>query len=425
MADVNRRSALLSNRRAFLGASLAASLAGGVAWAAPPAAKRNAVFLAAVGAQITSYQVDPQRALLEQAGTVSVPQPVQYAWRHPRLPLLYVAYADRQSLDKGVGIAILNLARNGTLSETFPPLVLAHRPIHLSTDHQGRTLFVAYNEPSSVTVHALDADGRPGAAVAQNASIDGGTYAHQVRVTPDDRTVVLVTRGNDPTPKKAEDPGALKVFRLADAQLTPLQSVAPHGGIGFGPRHLDFHPSQPWVYVCMERENEVQMFRLQDGRLADEPTFVKSTLADPGLRNPRQLASAVHVSPDGRFVYVGNRADAVADDGGKKVFVGGENSIAVFRIDARSGEPTLVQTISTRSFNPRTFGVDPTGRMLVAAAIRPMQVRNAGQIVTVPAAISSFRIGPEGLLEFVAKHDVATGSDFMFWSGMVEIDAAA
>jgi 6-phosphogluconolactonase len=46
---------------------------------------------------------------------------------------------------------------------------------------------------------------------------------------------------------KPEDPGALKLFSFREGQLTNLMSVAPNRGYGFGPRHLDFHPSLPLV----------------------------------------------------------------------------------------------------------------------------------------------------------------------------------
>ena len=53
---------------------------------------------------------------------------------------------------------------------------------------------------------------------------------------------------------------------------------------------------------------------------------------------------------------------------GKKVFAGGENSIAVFSINQSTGEPTLIQNIDGRGTTLRTFALDPSGRMLVAAS---------------------------------------------------------
>jgi len=58
---------------------------------------------------------------------------------------------------------------------------------------------------------------------------------------------------------KPEEPGALKVFYYEGSKLTNEASVAPNGGYGFGPRHLDFHPTKPWVYVSLERQNRLDM----------------------------------------------------------------------------------------------------------------------------------------------------------------------
>src|SRR5262249_39675997 len=160
---------------------------------------------------------------------------------------------------------------------------------------------------------------------------------------PDNRVVILVTRGNDPAGGRPEDPGALKVFRFDDGVLSSLASVAPGGGYGFGPRHLDFHPERPWVYVARERENKLDVYRRDARRWGRLPLFVKDPLAEPRTLRGRQPAGTVHVHPNGRFVYVANRASATAPFEGQPVFQGGENTISVYAIDQSSGEPTMIQ----------------------------------------------------------------------------------
>ena len=59
--------------------------------------------------------------------------------------------------------------------------------------------------------------------------------------------------------------------------LTNAGSIAPNGGYGFGPRHLDFNPTQPWVYVSLERQNKLQLFKLEGDGLSPEPSFTKDT----------------------------------------------------------------------------------------------------------------------------------------------------
>jgi 6-phosphogluconolactonase (cycloisomerase 2 family) len=67
------------------------------------------------------------------------------------------------------------------------------------------------------------------------------------------------------------------------------------------------------------------------------------------------------VHPNGRFVYLTNRNQGEVEFEGKKVFNGGENNVAVFAIDAQTGEPNLVQTVEGQGIHLRTFGIDPTG----------------------------------------------------------------
>jgi 6-phosphogluconolactonase (cycloisomerase 2 family) len=291
----------------------------------------------------------------------------------------------------------------------------------MSLDRTGAHVLTAYNSPSGVTVHRVNADGTVGGDVKQRAALDGGIYGHQVLVAPANDAAILVTRGNDAANGKPEDPGALKVYTFTDGQLSNRGSVAPDGGYGFGPRHIDFHPSLPFVYVSLERQNKLCAYRLKGDTLEPDAIFTKDTLAEPGKRIIRQAASTVHVHPSGRFVYVGNRASDTVEFEGRKVFLGGENSIAVFAVAQATGEPTLIQSADAHGIHPRTFSLDPSGRMLVSAQVRPMLVRDGAGVRSVPANLTTFRVGTDGKLTFVNAYDVDTGGAMQFWSGMVAL----
>jgi 6-phosphogluconolactonase (cycloisomerase 2 family) len=284
-------------------------------------------------------------------------------------------------------------------------------------------LLIAYNDPSALTVHRLNADGTIGDPVSQPGKLDTGIYAHQIRAIPSNEMVILVTRGNNAEQGKPEDPGAIKTFSFKNGILTGLASIAPGGnGLGFGPRHLDFHPAQPWVFVSIERQNKLHVYKLDPATgLSREPLFVKDTLSDPKTTFP-QGAGPIHVHPNGRFVYQTNRSSSLTDFEGQKVLAGGENSIAVFAIDPSTGEPKLIQNIDGHGVQLRTFGIDPGGRMLVAASVVPIQVREASRVGTLSAGLMVYRIGGDGRLEFARKYDVeATSQNQQFWSGMVTL----
>lgn len=386
---------------------------------------------AAVGVELTQYDANADGASLVKRGSVTLPGNVQYVWPHPSRQYLYVAWSDggpsgaagRPTGGRNHGVHAFRIDASGALQSHGQPVALPSRPVHISADISGANLLVAHTEPSAVTVYRIGANGTLGAPVKQPATLDAGIYAHQVRVDPSNRLVILVTRGNAPTRGKPEDPGALKVFTYKDGLLANLASIAPGGGFNFQPRHLDFHPSQPWVYVSMERQNQLQVYRkLAGGNLTPAPVFTKDSLADPSHPQSGQAAGTVHVHPNGKFVYQANRASGTVDFEGKPVFAGGENTMAVFAIHQKTGEPTLIQSVETQGISTRTFTLDPQGKILIAGNQVPLAVRGGSSVTTVPASMAVYRVHDDGKLEFVRKYDVeATNSKSLFWIGLIAL----
>jgi 6-phosphogluconolactonase (cycloisomerase 2 family) len=148
------------------------------------------------------------------------------------------------------------------------------------------------------------------------------------------------------------------------------------------------------VYLTLERQNKLQVYPIINGpSLGTVPFFTKETLKDPAHMD-NQATSAIHFHPSGRFVYLGNRATSA----------GGENSIAVYSVDPKNGEPTLIQNADTHGVHPRTFTIDPSGRILIVANMSP-------------GSLSLFRIQPDGKLEFLRKYD-QPGKQNLFWTGV-------
>jgi WD40 repeat protein len=281
---------------------------------------------------------------------------------------------------------------------------------------------VGYNIPSGIAVYSIAPDGTLSTEVKPKGTLDTGVYGHQVRVMPSNKGVIFVTRGNKPANGKPEDPGALKIMGYRDGVLTMRASVAPGGGFGFQPRHLDFHPSKPWVFLSLEAQNKLEVYRLLNGdSLSPNPLFVKDTVADPANIHSTQAASTVHVHPNGRFVYVGNRAEDTEDFQGIPVFSGGENTIAVFRIDPATGEPTLIQNAPTQGFHPRTFSIDPSGRLLVVGNQNSLHARDGNTVRTVLPGLTVFRVQDDGKLAFVSKSDVDTKGKLLYWVMFVKL----
>jgi len=378
------------------------------------------VYYASVGPLLKVFDVDVDGAQLRERGAVTLTANIQYAWPHPSRQYLYVVSSNGGpgvSGDKHFANAFAIDPVTGALRPHGKPAALPSRPIHASLDRSGGYLLTAYNDPSGLTVHRVGRDGTIGARMVQQPDLDTGIYAHQILATPSNRCVVLVTRGNNSTASKPEDPGAIKTFAFDSGRLRNLGSIAPGEGFGFGPRHLDFHPTKPWVFVSIERQNKLYVYELNEATgLSREPIFIKETLSNP--KTPAsQGAGAIHVHANGKFVYLTNRTFP-AREGGREVSLGGEDNLVVYALDQNSGEPRPIQHIDGRGVQLRTFGIDASGGLLVAASIMPM-LRSDG--MTVPAGMTVFRIAEEGTLALARKYDVEVGSSQQFWSGMIAL----
>jgi 6-phosphogluconolactonase len=382
--------------------------------------KPKTAYYASVGPRLKLFEVDVDGAQLHERDAVTLPANIQYAWPHPSRRYLYVVSSNGgpgAPGDKHFANAFAIEPATGRLRQHGEPAALPSRPIHASLDPSGDYLLTAYNDPSGLTVHRIGSDGAIGAPIAQPQDLDTGIYAHQILATPSNRCVILVTRGNDATAAKPEDPGAIKTFAFEAGKLRNLASIAPGKGFGFGPRHLDFHPAKPWAFISIERQNKLCVYELNETTgLSREPIFIKETLSNPKTA-ASQGAGAIHVHGNGRVVYLTNRTFP-AREGGREASLGGEDNLAVYAVDQNSGEPKLLQHIDGRGVQLRTFGIDVSGRLLVAASIMPM-LRSDG--TTVPAGMTVFRIAADGTLAFARKYDVELGDAQQFWSGMIAL----
>jgi 6-phosphogluconolactonase (cycloisomerase 2 family) len=184
---------------------------------------------------------------------------------------------------------------------------------------------------------------------------------------------------------------------------------------------LDFHPTQPWVFVSLERQSKLQVYQMtKDGSLSATPLYTKDSLGDPARKALRQNAGTIHIHPNGQFVYQANRS-ATVDGAGRPIDGGGDNSIAVYTIDQRNGEPKLIQNAGTHGAEPRTFALDPSARILVAANQTAIFGGSNTNAKIIPASLAVFRVRTDGKLDFIRKYDVDTSMGSLFWMGIVPL----
>lgn len=405
----------------------------GIAWFVKPAfvsaaaqSQREIVVYASLGEELSRYELNVPDATLTKKGSVTLTTNLQFAAFHPNGQYLYAvsSNAGNGTLGAAGDKHLLNVFKidktNGGLQAYGEPVILPERPIHITVDNNGNYALVAFNQSGTVRVYRILQDGAIGEEVTQAQRPDGGIFTHQVMVTSTNKTVIALGRGNEATQSKPADIGSRTTFSFSNGVLTQVDKTCYERELG--PRHLAFHPTKPWVYVAMERGSKLQMHTLTDGMLSKEPLFQKETLNNLAyVHKERQKGGVVKLHPNGKYLYVTNRADGTVKENGQVIWAGGENNIAVFKIDETTGEPTLIQHIDCGGIEARTFAIDPGGKLLIAANQKTLQVKEGDTLKTVPANLSVFRIGNDGKLAFVRKYDVNAGSKWLLWMDLIEI----
>jgi 6-phosphogluconolactonase len=211
-------------------------------------------------------------------------------------------------------------------------------------------VFVANFSSGSVCVLPVRDDGSLGAACDfvqhLGAGIDpvrqNGPHAHSVTLDRANRFAFVPDLGLD----------KLLIYKF-DAQRGMLE---PNGvpwiklKPGAGPRHLALHPGGRFGYLVNELNRTVAVLGCDRKTGAMQELQVITTLPE-GFGGANTCAD-IHVAPSGRFVYASNR---------------GHDSIAIFRVDQRTGRLTCIDHAATQGRTPRNFCLDPTGSFLLVA----------------------------------------------------------
>jgi 6-phosphogluconolactonase len=249
--------------------------------------------------------------------------------------------------------------RTGALSPINQVASGGADPTYIALDATGRAAFVANYAGSTVATYRIAPTGaligpievidfkdprfgKRGPNVRQSAP-----HPHSVYPSPDNRFLIVSDLGSD----------EISVFPLRPdpAHLGP-PAFFSNARAGSGPRHIDFHPNNRWVYSINELDSTIDQFlwTTTSSRTNPQGLLVKagppvSTIA-PGFSRARNAAAEIAVSPGGHYVYASNR---------------GEDTLVVFSVAPTDGALTLVQRTSSGGRTPRNFALDPTGHWLL------------------------------------------------------------
>ena len=259
---------------------------------------------------------------------------------------LYAAHGDGDSVS-----AFRIDARTGRLEPLRTQPTGGKNGVRLAVDASNRFVVVANYSSGTVAVLPIGADGSLGPP-SDRAELRGTpgphrteqtmSHPHDIVIDPGGRFVVVPDKGLD----------VVFVFTLdvTSGKLIAADPPSVSSRRGAGPRHADFHPSRPLLYVLNELDSTITTYRLEAPGGALVPLQVLTTL--PPSFTGDNTTSEIAVAASGRVVYASNR---------------GHDSIASFAVDDATGVLTAIAWEPTRGRTPRFFALQPPGVRLHVA----------------------------------------------------------
>ena len=225
-------------------------------------------------------------------------------------------------------------------------------PCHLIVDKEGKHVLAANYGGGSTVVLPIDEKGRVGAYTdfvqhegkGADPSRQEGPHAHCVALDAANRFAFVCDLGLDKV--------LIYKYDAEKGKITPNQPPAADLAPGSGPRHIAFTPDYKYAYVVNELNLTITGFRYDPDHGSLKEIQTLSTLPKGTAPSSKYSCAEVVVHPSGKYVYATNR---------------GQDTIATFAIDPKTGELTLVGHQGDGIKVPRGFNVDPSGTWAIAA----------------------------------------------------------
>lgn len=223
-------------------------------------------------------------------------------------------------------------------------------PCHVSVHPTGKMAFASNYGGGSFAAYNILEGGKLSAAVYKeqytgsgpNAKRQDKAHAHFATAGPDGKYVYVTDLGSDKVMNYTVD---VNTGKLTPNAAQPFFSGTP----GAGPRHLIIHPAGKRLFLLNELDATVTACAI------DKKGAIKAIKTYPTIpadyAGPTNTSAAIHLHPNGQFVYVSNR---------------GHNSVTAFKI-LGNGELEMVDQQTKSISTPRDFNIDPTGKYLIVA----------------------------------------------------------
>lgn len=250
------------------------------------------------------------------------------------------------------GVAVFKRDKNGDLSRINSVNIDGMRGCFLSTDVDGKYLYVAGYHDGKVTVVHTHKDGRLGSLMDGVFHTGLGSVAERnfrphvncVRPAPDNKYLCAVDNGID----------QVKIYRvnklrnkleLVDILRCPRES---------GPRIIRFSDDGKFAYILFELSNEIRAYKYDgSGKVpAFELIQTIETSAKKDVHDTHNAASGLSLANDGKHLFC---------------TTAGEDTVSMFERDEETGMLTRKFTLPISGEYPKDLVLLPDDKHLVLA----------------------------------------------------------
>ena len=250
------------------------------------------------------------------------------------------------------GVAVFERDKSGDLSRINSVNIDGMRGCFLSTDVDGKYLYVAGYHDGKVTVVHTHKDGRLGSLMDGVFHTGLGSVAERnfrphvncVRPTPDNKYLCAVDNGID----------QVKIYRvnklrnkleLVDILRCPRES---------GPRIIRFSDDGKFAYILFELSNEIRAYKYDgSGKVpAFELIQTIETSAKKDVHDTHNAASGLSLANDGKHLFC---------------TTAGEDTVSMFERDEETGMLTRKFTLPISGEYPKDLVLLPDDKHLVLA----------------------------------------------------------
>lgn len=228
--------------------------------------------------------------------------------------------------------------KNGSLTLLTRVSSQGKGPCHIAVNKSGNKAVISNYGGGTVSIYPINEDGSLSEAsqVFDHNSESEKSHAHSAQFFNDDLYVADLGRN------------ALYQYKLEDNNYKVESSAIVKTEGNPGPRHFSVSATGKFIYIINEYGSSITSVKKTDNGF--EKIDEDSTLNENYEGN--NSCADIHLSKNEHFLYGSNR---------------GENTIAVFKRNLKTGTLNKIQTMSVHGDWPRNFTLDPTGKFLLVA----------------------------------------------------------